>query len=102
MTLNTLHSLTDNELKICMYVVNDLFPIDMVKIEKPIGLTWLRRGALEYKLLNAFDKIKEEYYSDFFLLLKKLNIKFIPLLKDAEPVENKSLGVPATEQPAEK
>lgn len=74
MTLNQLNSLDEQELDLCLYVVNVLHPVGMVGELPPSGLTWFKKGILEKKLTDVMDKLKPEAYSVYSSLLKKLGM----------------------------
>ena len=75
MTLEQLSSLTEDELALCLFIVNRVFPVKP-KIEvTPRGLTWFRPGVLEKKIMDSFQKIKPEYHGLFSSVLNKLDIK---------------------------
>jgi hypothetical protein len=77
MTLNQLNSLDDQELMICLYIVNIISPPDCPKTEfGPNALTWFKHEFLVRKIVNAFPKILPEGYAVYVSLLDKLGYKF--------------------------
>ena len=77
MTFQQLHSLTEDEVAICLYVVGVLDPVTFPKIEitQPNQLISFRHEALIQKLLNAFPKLKPEAYPIYLSLMEKLGVK---------------------------
>ena len=76
MTLNQLESLTEDELCLCLYIVNVTFPVECPKMEfTPRQLTWLKHDALVKKLTDAFPRLKHEAHPIYSSLLTKLGIQ---------------------------
>lgn len=76
MTLDQLHSLTEDELALCLVVINFIDPPCVPKMEfEPKHLVWFRHNMLIQKLANAFPKLKEEGHSTFLSLMEKLGVK---------------------------
>lgn len=75
MTIEQLYNLDEQEIMLCLYVVNVLSPVKGVGELPPRGLTWFRRGELEKKLLAAFNHVKPEAHAIYSSLLTKLNIQ---------------------------
>lgn len=75
MTLEQLHSLSEDELGMALFIVNHISPVPAMKEIPPIGLTWFRKGTLEKKLMNALDYVNPEAHPIFSSLLTKLNIQ---------------------------
>lgn len=85
MTLDQLHSLTDDELCIALYVVNVLKPIKPQWELSPRGLTWLKNGVLESKLIESISWVKPEGISAYSSLLTKMGI--VHEIKQGPPPE---------------
>lgn len=76
MTLNQLKELDEDELSICLYIVNVVSPITLPKMEfKPKQLVWFRHDMLVKKLLDAFPSLKPEGHAIYSSLLKKLGVQ---------------------------
>jgi len=75
MTLNQLNSLDENELSICLYVMNILHPVKPPIEISPRGLTWIKHDVLVKKLLDVFQQVKPEYHPLYSSLMQKLGIK---------------------------
>lgn len=75
MTIEQLSSLNEQELMLCLYVVNVLSPVKGVGEIPPRGLTWFRKGELEKRLMAAFNQVKPDAHSIYSSLLTKLNIQ---------------------------
>ena len=75
MTLEQLSSLTEQELDMCLYVVNVLAPVPGVPDIPPHGLTWFKKGVLEQKIGGSFQQVKREHHSIFSSLLNKLGVQ---------------------------
>lgn len=88
MTLNQLESLTEDELAMCLYVVNVISPPDIPKVEFTArNLTWFRHDMLVQKLVDATPKVKEEAHDIYFSLLGKLGVK---IEKTVCPTQNET------------
>lgn len=84
MTLNQLQSLDEQELAMCLFVVNVIDPPGIPKMEfQPRHLTWFRRDALNHKLLQAVPKLLPEAHPIFISLMEKLGVKVE--IKKVEP-----------------
>lgn len=84
MTLNQLQTLSEDELCLCLYVVNITFPT-LPKIEyEPRNLTWIRHDMLIKKLTDAFPRLNPEAHPIFTSLMEKLGVKIE--IKKIEPV----------------
>jgi len=77
MTLELLKTLDEKELEIALYVVNGISPVIKNTVIPPIGLTWFKRGALEKRIVDAFDKVKPEFHSIYSSLLNKLGVEHV-------------------------
>jgi hypothetical protein len=75
MTLYQLESLTEEELGMALYIVNTLKPLKPSIELPPRGLTWLRKGELEKRLMESFSFIKPEAHPIYSSLLNKLGIQ---------------------------
>lgn len=75
MTFDQLHDLDENELAMVLFVVNSISPVAGVGEVSPLGLTWFRKGTLEKKLVDAFDRVKPEFHPIYSSLLTKLNVQ---------------------------
>jgi hypothetical protein len=75
MTLSQLDSLTDEELGICLVVVNVLLPVKPPMEINERGLTWFKHDALMKKLLDAFPRLKPEGHATYISLMEKLGMK---------------------------
>ncbi len=76
MTLNQLISLTEQELDLCLYIVNVTFPLNAPKMElEPRHLTWFKDDVLIRKLLDAFPRLKPEGHATYTSLMEKLSVK---------------------------
>jgi len=77
MTLNQLHSLTEEELDMLFYIVNVLFPPTSPQICMlvPRQLTWFKHDALIKKIVEAFPKVLPEGHATYTSLLEKLGVK---------------------------
>jgi hypothetical protein len=86
MTLNQLSSLTEDELIICLYVLNVIDPVRPPIEFSGKDLTWVKNNAFIQKLLNAFPHIKPEAHSIYASLMLKLGIKIeINPIASSEP-----------------
>jgi hypothetical protein len=74
MTLDQLNSLTESEICLALYVVNHIKPIKPQWELSPIGLTWLKKGVLEMKLVESVSWVQPEAVPTFSSLLTKLGI----------------------------
>lgn len=75
MTLSQLSSLTEDELAMCLYIVNVLQPTEP-PLEIPAkGLVWFKRDALIKKVTDVFPQVKPEYHSIYLSLLEKMGVK---------------------------
>jgi len=84
MRIEQLHSLTEDELAMLLYIVNVLKPVEP-KIEiTPQLLTVFKHSALVEKIVNCHGAVKPEAYPIFFSLLTKLGVD---LKIDAKPPE---------------
>lgn len=73
MTLNELETLTEDELAICLHVVNVLFPTDVPKMQyTPRQLTWFRHEMLMQKFVDAIPHLLPEGHAPFMSLMHKL------------------------------
>jgi len=77
MTLNQLHSLTEQELDMLFYIVNVFFPPTSPQICMlvPRQLTWFKKDALIKKIVDAFPKVLPEGHLIYSSLLEKLGVK---------------------------
>jgi len=75
MTLEQLSSLTEDELAMCLYIVNVLHPMSPPMEIPPRGLTWFRPGVLEKKIGDSFQQIKPEYHGLFSSVLNNLGVQ---------------------------
>ena len=76
MTLNQLKELTEDEVATCLYIVNQISPLAVPKMEfEPRHLVWFRHDMLVKKLLDAFPNVKPEGHCVFSSLLKKLGVQ---------------------------
>jgi hypothetical protein len=77
MTLSQLESLDEQELAICLYIVNVIDPLTCPKMELAYrDLVWFKHEFLIKKLVNAFPKLLPEGHAAYVSLLKKLNYEF--------------------------
>ena len=75
MTLNQLETLTEDELCLCLFIVNVTFPIESPKMELTSRqLTWLKHDALVKKLLDAFPRLKSDAHPIYTSLMQKLGV----------------------------
>lgn len=76
MTIHQLNTLTEDELAMALYIVNNISPPKI-----PPGpfearhLTWFKHNALIHKFLESFPKIKPEGHAIFSSLMEKLGAK---------------------------
>lgn len=75
MTLEQLSLLSDDELNMCLFIVNHIAPKQISYEIGPRDLCWFRKGILEKKLAESFDKVKPDYHSIYSSLLNKLSIQ---------------------------
>ena len=107
MTLNQLQSLTEDELAICLYVVNVIDPMTCPKMEfEPRNLTWFRHEFLIRKLVNAFPKLLPEGHATYVSLLAKLGYVFeipkqptSPETSSVNPTPTPEVTTPVVETP---
>lgn len=96
MTFQQLHSLTEEELSICLYVVGVLDPVTFppIEITDPKQLISFRNDVLIQKLMNAAPRLNEQGIPIFISLMAKLGVKV-----EVKPVEPATAPVSAsTEQ----
>ena len=74
MTLNQLQTLTEDELCLCLFIVNVTFPTKNIEYDSN-NLTWIRHDMLIKKLSDAFPRLKEEAHPIFVSLMEKLGIQ---------------------------
>lgn len=76
MTLNQLKELNEDELVVCLHIVNIISPTTSPKMEfEPKHLVWFRHDMLAKKLIDAFPSLKPEGHAIYSSLLKKLGIQ---------------------------
>jgi hypothetical protein len=86
MTLNQLKSLTEDELAMCLYVVNLVDPLKLPAINMaPRHLTWFKHEFLIKKLVNAYPNVLPEGQATYISLLNKLGYHEIKLVKTDVP-----------------
>ena len=87
-TLNTLESLTEDELGIALYIVNKISPPTSPIMEfGPRHLTWFRHDVLAHKFLSAFNHLTLEAHPVYSSMLTKLGIPHeIKYEQPAKPV----------------
>ncbi len=75
MTLNQLQTLSEEEIAICLHVVNVIAPPAAPKMEfEPRHLTWFRHDMLVKKLLDVFPRLLPEGHSTYVSLMAKLGV----------------------------
>ena len=75
MTINQLHTLTEDELEMLLYVCNVINPLDVPEIQlTAIQLTWIKHTFLLKKITDSFPKIKNESHAIYKSLLEKLGL----------------------------
>ena len=75
MTLNQLYNLTEQELDMCLYIVNVLKPVKPSLGEiPPRGLTWFKHDILIKNIVDCFSLVKPEYHAIYLSLLEKLGV----------------------------
>jgi hypothetical protein len=75
MTLEQVSSFTEDELAMILYIINHIQPTDP-HMEIPVnGLVWFKKGVVEKKIMDSFQKVKPEYHSLFSSILNKLGIE---------------------------
>lgn len=80
MTLNQLESLTEDELAMCLYVVNVVDPLKLPEMNvAPRHLTWFRHEMLVKKLVNSYNTVLPEGRATYISLLNKLGYNEIKL-----------------------
>jgi hypothetical protein len=75
MTLSQLDSLTEDELAMCLHVVNILQPVKPPLEIQPRGLTWFKHDMLVKKIVDSFQEVKPEHHSVYVSLLQKLGVQ---------------------------
>jgi len=76
MTTEQFENLTEDEIGICLHIVNVIAPPKSPSIEfEPRQLTWFKHDMLVKKLLGAFPSIKPEGHAIYSSLLKKLGVE---------------------------
>lgn len=76
MTYNQLHSLSEDELCIVLYVINKIDPPCCPKMEfEPRHLVWFKHDMLLHKLLEAGKNLTEDAQPIFQSLMHKLGVK---------------------------
>jgi len=92
MTLSQLNDLTDDELGICLFIVNVIDPTKPPLEIPPRGLTWFPHEILVKKLLNAFPQLHPEYHTIYQSLLTNLGIAIEIKLQVPEPPPQEVVG----------
>lgn len=76
MTINQLQTLTEDELCLALYVVNQLSPaVAPPPPYDPDHLTWWKHTALVQKMLDVFPKLKPEAHTIYASLMEKMGVK---------------------------
>lgn len=76
MTLNQLQSLTDDELAMALYIVNNINPLTIPPGPlDPRDLTWFKHSFLIQRFIDAFSKLKPEGHATYKSLMEKLGMK---------------------------
>lgn len=75
MTLAQLESLDDMELALILYIINNVYPVDIPKMQfEPRHLTWFRKGVLEERIQRSFPLLEKSAHPVFSSLLNKLGV----------------------------
>lgn len=107
MTLNQLETLTEDELAMCLYIVNVIDPLAAPKMEfEPRNLTWFKHEFLVKKIVNSYTRLLPEGHATYVSLLDKLGYKFeIPKqptsteTSSVNPTPSPEVAAPAVETP---
>lgn len=75
MTLSQLESLTEDELAMCLFVVNVVLPVKPPLEIPPRGLTWFKHDMLVKKLMDSFQHVNPDAHPIFVSLMHKLGVK---------------------------
>ena len=76
MTLNQLQSLSEDELAMALYIVNNISPPGIPPLPfDPRELTWFKHNLLVQKFIDSFPRIKPEAHHIYKSLMEKLGMK---------------------------
>lgn len=75
MTLSQLDALDENELAMCLYVINTVSPIFPYLEILPKNLTWIKHDCLIKRLIDAFPQVLPQYHITYSSLMLKLGVK---------------------------
>jgi hypothetical protein len=95
MRIGQLKSLTEDELALCLYIVNVIAPTTFPKLEyTPRQLTWFKHDALLWKVAQQEAKLTDEGKKIFHGLMTKLNRTWIQEVTDHENSSREELTQP--------
>lgn len=87
MTIEQLTSLTDDELAMCLFIVNVFDPVSFPKMEITRShMLSYKHDMLVHTLIKAFPRIKPEAYPIFVSLMKKLGVAGEIRMQQPEPI----------------
>lgn len=100
MTLSQLQLMTEDELAMILYVVNNLShpgipPGPFV----PENLVWFKHTLLIQKMIDVFQMIKPEYHSIYISLMEKMGVKIEINPIPSQPVELNSTPTSSNNPP---
>ncbi len=108
MTLNQLETLTEDELAMCLYIVNVIDPMTCPKMEfEPRNLTWFKHEFLVKKIVNSYTRVLPEGHATYVSLLGKLGYVFefpkeqptSPETSSVNPTPSPEVAAPVVETP---